>query len=87
MDDLICYIVTILSSLSFDMERKLLEFSAKYGGLGIINPSKISHRKYRSSQILTQEGSKLIKNQNLIYNADQSKLKEITNCIKYEKSK
>ena len=55
-----------------DMERELFELPAKYGRLGIINPSKISHREYRNSRILTQEGSQLIKNQDLIYNADQN---------------
>ena len=55
-----------------DMERELFELPAKYGRLGIINPSKISDREYRNSRILTQEGSQLIKNQDLIYNADQN---------------
>ena len=54
------------------MERELFELPAKYGRLGIINLSKISDREYRNSRILTQEGSQLIKNQDLIYNADQN---------------
>ena len=69
------------------MERELFELLAKYGGLGIINPSKISDREYHNSRILMQEGSRLIKNQDLIYNIDQIKLKEIKNGIKCEKSK
>ena len=43
------------------MERELFELTAKYGGLRIIKPSKISDREYRHSRILTQEGSQLIK--------------------------
>ena len=66
-----------------DMERELFELPAKYGGLGMTNPSKIPDREYRNSRILTQEGSQLIKNQQLIYNVNQNKLKE-TICIKYE---
>ena len=54
---------------------------------GIINPSKIPDCQYGNSQLLTQEGSQLIKNQDLIYDIDQSKLKEIKNGIKCEKSK
>ena len=53
-----------------DMERELFEVSAKYGGLGIINPSKISDGEYHNSRILTQEELQLIKNQDLIYNVD-----------------
>ena len=53
-----------------DMERELFEVSAKYGGLGIINPSKISDGEYHNSRILTQDGLQLIKNQDLIYNVD-----------------
>ena len=45
-----------------DMEIELFELPAKYGGLGIINPSAIPDCKYRNSQILTQERSQLIKN-------------------------
>ena len=40
-----------------DMERGLFKLPAKYGGLGIINTSKISNRKYRNSPILTLERS------------------------------
>ena len=40
-----------------DMERGLFKLTAKYGGLGIINTSKISNRKYRNSPILTLERS------------------------------
>ena len=57
------------------MDRKLFELPAKYGGLGIINPSKTSDREYHNSQILRQEGSQLFKNQDLIYDVDQIKLK------------
>ena len=64
-----------------DMERELSELPAKYGGLGIIHPSKVSNSEYHNSRILTQEGSQLIKNQDLIYDVDQSKLKEIKNVI------
>ena len=53
-----------------DMERELFEVPAKYGGLGIINPSKISDGVYHNSRILTQEELQLIKNQDLIYNVD-----------------
>ena len=35
------------------MERELFELSGKSGGLGTINPSKISDREYRNSRILT----------------------------------
>ena len=57
------------------MDRKLFELPAKYGGLGIINPSKTSDREYHNSQVLRQEGSQLFKNQDLIYDVDQIKLK------------
>ena len=69
------------------MQRELFELPAKYGELGITNPSKISDREYHNSRILTEEGSQFIKNQDLIYNVDQIKLKEIKNGIKCEKSK
>ena len=53
----------------------------------IINSSKISYCEYRNSCILTQEESQLIKNQHLIYDVNQNKLKEIKNGIKCENSK
>ena len=40
-----------------DMQSGLFELAAKYGGHGIINPSKIFYCEYSKSQILTQEGS------------------------------
>ena len=64
-----------------------MTFSAKYGGLGIINPSKISDRKYRTSRILVEEGSQHFKNQHSIYDVKQKKLKEIKNGIKCENFK
>ena len=70
-----------------DMERGLFELPAIYGGRGIINPSKISDRENRNSQILTQEESRLIKNQHLISDVNKDKLKEIKNGIKCEKSR
>ena len=44
-----CYIKSLFS----DMERDLFELPDNYGGLGIINPSKISDHEYHNSQILT----------------------------------
>ena len=70
-----------------DMERGLFELPAIYGGRGIIKPSKISDRENRNSQILTQEESRLIKNQHLISDVNKDKLKEIKNGIKCEKSR
>ena len=69
-----------------DMEIQLFQLPAKYDELGIINQSKISDREYHNTRILTQEGSQVIKNQDLIYDVDQIKLKEIKNVIKCEKS-
>ena len=70
-----------------DMEIQLFQLPAKYDELGIINQSKISDREYHNTRILTQEGSQVIKNQDLIYDVDQIKLKEIKSVIKCEKSK
>ena len=55
-----------------DMERGLFKLPAKYGGLGIINTSRISNRKYRNSRILTLERSQLMKNQDLIYDVTKT---------------
>ena len=60
-----------------------IKLPVKYGGPGIINPSKISDCEYRNSRILTQEGSQFIKKQHLIYKVNQNKLKEIKNGIKF----
>ena len=49
--------------------------------------SKKSDREYRNSGILTEGGPQLIKNQHLIYDVNQHKLKEIKNGIKCQKSK
>ena len=43
--------------------------------------------EYHNGRVLTQEGSQLIKNQNLIDDVNQNKLKEIENGINCEKSK
>ena len=67
--------------------RESFELPAKYGGLSIINLSKISVHEYCNSQMLRQEGSQLMKNQHLVYNVNQHKLKEIKNGIKCETSK
>ena len=70
-----------------DIGRKVIELSTKYGGRGIIKSSKKSDGEYRDSGILTQGGPQLIKNQHLIYDVNQHKLKEIKNGIKCQKSK
>ena len=83
-----CFIKSLFNGYECNnLERELFELPANYGGLGIINPSKISDREYHNSRILTQEGSELIKNQQLIYNVNPNKLKEVKNSIKCEKSK
>ena len=53
-----------------DIEKELFELTAKCGVIGIINSSKISDREYHNSRILTQEGSQLIKNQDLVYDVN-----------------
>ena len=83
-----CFIKSLFNDYECnDMKRELFELPAKYGGLGITNPSKISYREYHNSRILTQEGSQLIKSQDLSYDVDQIKLKEIKNEIKCVRSK
>ena len=63
------------------MEREVFDLPAKYGGLRMINPSKISDCEYHKSRLLKQEGSQLIKNQHLIYNVNENNLREIKNGI------
>ena len=80
-----CFIKSLFHDYECNgMERELFELLAKYGGLWIINPSKIFDWEFCNSGILTQEGSQFIKNQHLIHNVNQNKLREIKNGEKSE---
>ena len=71
-----------------DMNRKLFELPAEYGGLGIINPYKISDHEYGSSRIYAQR--RITTHQKPTFNLrcrDKNKLREIKNGIKCENSK
>ena len=47
-----------------DMERKILSLPVRYGGLGIANPVETADREYAASQMVTQNLTQLILQQN-----------------------
>ena len=65
----------------------MIELPAKYQGLVLINPPKISDREYTNSRKLSEEGTFLIKKQQHIYRINQQKENIIKLNFKSDKSK
>ena len=83
-----CFIKTLLNGYECtDLERELFELPAKFGGLGLINPSKISNNVYQHSRKISEEGSTLIKKQQDIYTVDEYKINNIKAEIKSQNTK
>ena len=83
-----CFIKTLFNGYECtDLERELFELPAKFGGLGLINPSKISNNVYQHSRKISEEGSTLIKKQQDIYTVDEHKINNIKAEIKSQNTK
>lgn len=65
-----------------DMGRELFELPIRSDGVGIVNPSKTSNHKYQNSKNLMEQGTELIKKQQLIYDIKQPKIIIIKNITK-----
>ena len=80
------FIFALLNSYQCnDIERQLFELPAKFGGLGIPNPSKISDEEFFNSRKITQQATNLVKTQQQKYNVDSEEIKKIKSNIKSSK--
>ena len=62
------FIKVLLNDYNFnDDERSLFSLPPKFGGMGLIIPSKISDTEYQNSRLITERTTEQIKLQNKIY--------------------
>ena len=69
-----------------DSERKLFSLPAKYGGIGVFNPTEICHYEFQSSSSATAPLVKMITDQRIELSPEEChemdvKIKEVKSCI------
>ena len=73
-----------------DSEHTLFSMPAKYGGIGVFNPTEICHYEFQSSCIATAPLIKMITDQRLEISPEEchemDKIKEAKSCIANTKS-
>eukprot|EP00794_Sanderia_malayensis_P021051 gene21051-23106_t len=68
-----------------DNQREILELPVRYGGLGIINPARMSQREYECSRKITEPLVKLICEQNSgLESLDQGSITGVVHHLKKE---
>ena len=79
-------IPTIIGRKVTDIERRIIALPVRLGGLGIQNPMETAEREFQNSNLITQNLTDLIKNQESdLNNYDGDGMKEIVARLKLEK--
>ena len=87
-DEIDIFIKTLLNDHQFSKEERLLySLPPKFGGLGIIVPSKISDQEHQNSRAITNNMVTRVIIKDQILSDDQNHTNQVKNKIKNEKKK